>query len=302
MCTPLHDHGLVPGRTKIQGTAGTSEETMRYGWNYAMLLAKGPSRDALVRDLAAGSDVLIENYKVGTLARYGLDYGQLSALNPRLVYCSITGFGQTGPYRDRAGYDYAIQGLGGLMSVTGERDDLPGGGPQKAGVAAALVGAPAAHARDAFITVASTTSTEQSGLFKHILPLFTRQAGIEVYGNWNGQDIYNSYNNIILNNGNDIMAEQGCIFKSHNDSFVTTNLQNWGGQSSPEIWVMGSMDIQVLWLDGSGPVADALCEPPFADFVEKCRDRWKQPLLDHCQWFGRTAADRPHFKSTTVSD
>jgi crotonobetainyl-CoA:carnitine CoA-transferase CaiB-like acyl-CoA transferase len=80
--------------------------------------------------------VFIENFKVGDMARYGLDYASLSQLNPKLVYCSVTGFGQTGPYRDRAGYDYAIQGMGGLMSVTGERDDL-GGGPQKVGVAVA---------------------------------------------------------------------------------------------------------------------------------------------------------------------
>ena len=82
-------------------------------------------------------DVFIENFKVGDMARYGLDAAALCTLNPRLVYCSVTGFGQTGPYRDRAGYDYAIQGVGGLMSVTGERDDLPGGGPQKVGVAVA---------------------------------------------------------------------------------------------------------------------------------------------------------------------
>jgi crotonobetainyl-CoA:carnitine CoA-transferase CaiB-like acyl-CoA transferase len=94
-----------------------------------------PEGQALVRRLAQQADVLVENYKVGQLARYGLDYAALSAANPRLVYCSITGFGQTGPYKDRAGYDFIIQGLGGFMSVTGERDDLPGGGPQKAGVA-----------------------------------------------------------------------------------------------------------------------------------------------------------------------
>jgi len=96
-----------------------------------------PEGQALVRRLAEGCDVLVENYKVGDMARYGLDAETLRALCPRLVYCSITGYGQTGPYRERAGYDYAIQGLGGLMSVTGERDDLPGGGPQKAGVAVA---------------------------------------------------------------------------------------------------------------------------------------------------------------------
>lgn len=92
---------------------------------------------ALIRELALTSDVFVENYKVGDMARYGLDAASLCALNPRLIYCSITGFGQTGPYRERAGYDYAVQGMGGLMSVTGERDDLPGGGPQKAGVAVA---------------------------------------------------------------------------------------------------------------------------------------------------------------------
>ncbi|RQO54361.1 CoA transferase [Paucibacter sp. KBW04] len=92
---------------------------------------------ALIRKLAAKVDVLVENFKVGDLARYGLDAQTLQAENPGLVVCSITGFGQTGPYKDRAGYDYAIQGMGGLMSVTGERDDLPGGGPQKVGVAVA---------------------------------------------------------------------------------------------------------------------------------------------------------------------
>ena len=91
----------------------------------------------LIRQLAAQVDVLVENFKVGDLARYGLDAHTLQAENPGLVVCSITGFGQTGPYKDRAGYDYAVQGIGGLMSVTGERDDLPGGGPQKVGVAVA---------------------------------------------------------------------------------------------------------------------------------------------------------------------
>jgi crotonobetainyl-CoA:carnitine CoA-transferase CaiB-like acyl-CoA transferase len=95
-----------------------------------------PEGQSLIRQLVQVCDVFIENFKVGDMARYGLDYPTLSKLNPKLVYCSVTGFGQTGPYRDRAGYDYAIQGIGGLMSVTGERDDL-GGGPQKVGVAVA---------------------------------------------------------------------------------------------------------------------------------------------------------------------
>jgi crotonobetainyl-CoA:carnitine CoA-transferase CaiB-like acyl-CoA transferase len=95
-----------------------------------------PAGQALIRELVRRCDVFIENFKVGDMARYGLDYASLRDLNPRLVYCSITGFGQTGPYRERAGYDYAIQAMGGLMSITGERDDR-GGGPQKVGVAVA---------------------------------------------------------------------------------------------------------------------------------------------------------------------
>ena len=90
-----------------------------------------------IKDLAKISDVVLENYKVGQLKKYGLDYDALSAINPKLVYCSVTGFGQTGPWKNRAGYDFIIQGVGGFMSVTGEADDQPGGGPQKAGVAVA---------------------------------------------------------------------------------------------------------------------------------------------------------------------
>lgn len=99
-------------------------------------IAKPEGQD-LVRRLADTCDVMVENFKVGDMARYGLDAASMRATRPRLVYCSVTGYGQTGPYRDRAGYDYAIQGQGGLMSVTGERDDRPGGGPQKVGVAVA---------------------------------------------------------------------------------------------------------------------------------------------------------------------
>ncbi len=91
----------------------------------------------LVRELAGQCDILVENFKVGGLRKYGLDYEGIKAVNPALIYCSITGFGQTGPYASRPGYDFMIQGMGGLMSITGERDDLPGGGPQKAGVAVA---------------------------------------------------------------------------------------------------------------------------------------------------------------------
>jgi formyl-CoA transferase len=96
-----------------------------------------PEGAALVRKLAAGADVVIENFKVGGLKKFGLDAESLRAANPRLVYASITGFGQDGPYADRAGYDFIIQGMGGMMSITGIPDGEPGGGPMRAGVAIA---------------------------------------------------------------------------------------------------------------------------------------------------------------------
>lgn len=93
-----------------------------------------PNGQRVVRELAAQSDIVLENFKAGTLERYGLGYDDLKAVKPDIIYCSITGFGQTGPKRDHAAYDFMIQAMGGLMSVTGERDDLPGGGPQKVGI------------------------------------------------------------------------------------------------------------------------------------------------------------------------
>lgn len=93
-----------------------------------------PDGQKLVLELARGVDVIVENYKVGDLARYGLGYEDIKAINPGIIYCSVTGFGQTGPYKDRPGYDFMAQGMGGLMSITGEREDLPGGGPQRVGV------------------------------------------------------------------------------------------------------------------------------------------------------------------------
>ena len=95
-----------------------------------------PQGAQALRDLALHCDILVENFKVGGLAKYGLDYASLKRINPRLIYCSITGFGQDGPYAGKPGYDFVIQAMGGLMSITGERDDQPGGGPQKAGNAA----------------------------------------------------------------------------------------------------------------------------------------------------------------------
>jgi crotonobetainyl-CoA:carnitine CoA-transferase CaiB-like acyl-CoA transferase len=93
-----------------------------------------PEGQAVVRALAARSDIVLENFKVGTLKRFGLDYEGLKAVNPRIIYCSVTGFGQTGPKREAAAYDFMVQAMGGLMSITGERDGLPGAGPQKVGV------------------------------------------------------------------------------------------------------------------------------------------------------------------------
>jgi len=120
---------------------------------------------AIVRDLARAADVIVENFKVGGLRKYGLDYASLATVNPRLVYCSITGFGQTGPYAERAGYDFMIQGMGGFMSVTGERDDAPGGGPQKAGIAVAdlMTGMYAAAA-----VLAAIAHREREGIGQYI--------------------------------------------------------------------------------------------------------------------------------------
>ena len=93
-----------------------------------------PEGQRIVRELAMNSDIVLENYKAGTLKKYGLDQASLRLLNPKLIYCSVTGFGQTGPRKDQPAYDFLIQAMGGLMSVTGGRDDKPGGGPQKVGV------------------------------------------------------------------------------------------------------------------------------------------------------------------------
>ncbi|MGE8358357.1 CaiB/BaiF CoA transferase family protein [Pseudomonas sp.] len=124
-----------------------------------------PQGQALLRELAAKSDILIENFKVGGLAAYGLDYATLKAINPRLIYCSITGFGQSGPYAKRAGYDFMIQGLGGLMSLTGRAENEEGAGPVKVGVALTdiLTGLYSTAA-----ILAALASREQTGEGQHI--------------------------------------------------------------------------------------------------------------------------------------
>jgi len=120
---------------------------------------------SLIRKLAEHCDIVVENYMVGQLAKYKLDYASLAAINPQLIYCSITGFGQTGPHRARAGYDFIMQGIGGFMSITGERDDRPGGGPQKAGVAVSdlMTGMYSAVA-----ILAAVTHRERTGEGQHI--------------------------------------------------------------------------------------------------------------------------------------
>jgi crotonobetainyl-CoA:carnitine CoA-transferase CaiB-like acyl-CoA transferase len=122
-----------------------------------------PEGQRLLQELAQRSDVVVENFKTGSLAQYGLDYATLSALNPRLVYCAITGFGQTGPYAQRAGYDFLIQGMGGLMSITGQPDGAPGAGPMKVGVALTdiLTGLYAANAIQAALHARARTGRGQ---------------------------------------------------------------------------------------------------------------------------------------------
>jgi crotonobetainyl-CoA:carnitine CoA-transferase CaiB-like acyl-CoA transferase len=124
-----------------------------------------PEGQRLIRELVAHCDVLLENFKVGGLAAYGLDYASLKALNPRLIYCSITGFGQDGPYAKRAGYDFMIQGLGGLMSLTGRPEGEEGAGPMKVGVALTdiLTGLYAAVG-----VLAALNHRDQSGIGQHV--------------------------------------------------------------------------------------------------------------------------------------
>ena len=127
----------------------------------------------LLRQLAAESDILLENYRTGTLAKYGLSYEQLREINPRLIYCSITGFGQTGPYANRSGYDYLIQAMAGVMSVTGHRDDQPGDGPMRVGVPVADI---CAGLYAAIGVLAAVNHRHQSGEGQHIdVSLFDAQ-------------------------------------------------------------------------------------------------------------------------------
>lgn len=117
-----------------RGDAAYFLSANRGKWSVAIDMASAEGQ-ALIRDLAAKSDIVVENFKVGGLTKYGLDYDSLKAVKPDLIYCSITGFGQTGPYAQRAGYDFMIQGMAGIMSITGQPDGTPGAEPMKVGVA-----------------------------------------------------------------------------------------------------------------------------------------------------------------------
>ena len=132
-------HWGPPFLTNADGSAGDAGYflcTNRNKTSLSLDITSAEGQETL-RQMAQECDILVENYKVGGLKKYGLDYDSLKGLNPKLIYCSITGFGQTGPYADRPGYDFMIQAMGGMMSITGEKDDLPGGGPQKVGIAIA---------------------------------------------------------------------------------------------------------------------------------------------------------------------
>ncbi|WP_207221160.1 CaiB/BaiF CoA transferase family protein [Pseudoduganella lutea] len=157
---------------------------------------------ALVRQLAARADVVLENFKVGGLAQYGLDYASLKVVNPRLIYCSITGFGQDGPYAQRAGYDFLIQGMGGLMSLTGRPDGEAGAGPMKVGVALTdvMTGLYASNA-----VLAALAHRERSGQGQHIdlalldvqVAVLANQAANYLVGGTAPQRMGNAHPNIV---------------------------------------------------------------------------------------------------------
>jgi hypothetical protein len=124
-----------------------------------------PQGKIIIEDLVKISDVVIENYKIGDLKRYGLDYESLKKINPKLVYCSITGYGQDGPSAQKPGYDFVFQAMGGLMSITGEADSEPGGGPQKVGIAIADV---ITGMYSTIAILAALNSRDQTGLGQYI--------------------------------------------------------------------------------------------------------------------------------------
>ena len=137
---------------------------------------KTPAGKAVFLDLVRKADVVFDNFSVGVTERLGIDHAALALVNPRIVTCSVTGFGHTGPYRERPGYDFMIQGMAGLMSVTGERDDLPGGGPQKAGIPIADTDISITDVDNTTLTSATITLTNPQ--LGDVLTVGTLPAGI----------------------------------------------------------------------------------------------------------------------------
>lgn len=180
-----------------------------------------PEGQQIIRDLAVHCDIVLENFKTGALAKYGLDYESLKKINPRLIYCSVTGFGQTGPRKGQAAYDFLIQAMGGLMSITGERDDKPGGGPQKVGIPIVdlmtgmytAVGVLAAVARrdqtgeGEFIDIGMLdvqTAVLSNQAMNHLISGNTPKRGGNAHPNIQPQDVYScSDGDVILAVGND---------------------------------------------------------------------------------------------------
>ena len=180
-----------------------------------------PEGQQIVRDLAVDCDIVLENFKAGALARYGLDYASLKKVNPKLIYCSVTGFGQDGPRKEEAAYDFLIQAMGGLMSITGERDDKPGGGPQKVGIpivdlmtgmytAVAVLAALANRERTgegeyidlAMLDVQTAVLSNQA--MNHLLSGKTPKRGGNAHPNIQPQDVYSCEDgDVILAVGND---------------------------------------------------------------------------------------------------
>jgi crotonobetainyl-CoA:carnitine CoA-transferase CaiB-like acyl-CoA transferase len=161
-----------------------------------------PEGAAVIRRLARRAHIVIESFKTGTLAKYGLDYSSLAAENPALIYCSLTGFGHTGPYKDKAGYDYVVQGMGGLMSVTGQPDGVPGGEPMKVGVAVSdlVTGLYTAIAMLAAIVHQSQTGEGQEidmALFDCQVAALANQATNNLVGNMVPERLGNAHPNIV---------------------------------------------------------------------------------------------------------
>lgn len=192
---------FVPGRDGDREDAAYYTVTNRNKASVAIDFSQPEGAD-LIRRLVVDCDVLVENFKVGGLEAYGLDYASLKALNPQLIYCSITGFGQYGPYKDRGGYDFLLQAMGGLMSTTGASDQLPGGGPTKVGVAVTdlFTGTYAAIAILAALAYRDRTGEGQHidcSLFDTQVAMLANQAANWLVGGKNAARMGNDHPNVV---------------------------------------------------------------------------------------------------------